>query len=105
VAGLHNRGHEPGRRVVTAHGNHLPTRHHDVAHLQVGHFEHALEHDAGVVVDHTALARRTQNGDEIVAILRLTQRLPDLPEPPARGVQILRHAAVLEPLMRLRMGS
>ncbi len=102
MAGLHHRGHEARGRIVAAHGDHLASRHHDVAHLQVGDFEHAFEHGAGVVVDDAALGRGTQDDDEIVAILGLAEGLRDLPEPTAGCVQILGHAADLEILRRWR---
>ena len=31
-------------RLLASHAHHLRARHHDVAHLQIGHVQHALEH-------------------------------------------------------------
>ena len=48
-------------RIIAAHEHHLCARHHDVAHLQVGHLQHALEHGERVRVDQPALPRLAQH--------------------------------------------
>jgi hypothetical protein len=55
MAAFDHRLEQELRLVVAIEHCHLCTRHHDVADLDVGHTEHALEHRQGVTFDDAAL--------------------------------------------------
>ena len=70
MAGLDHDRQQLGGAVVARHARHLRARHHDVAHLQVGDGEHALEHLEGIGVEHPALGRLAQVLEQLRAVLR-----------------------------------
>ena len=84
VPRLHHQLDQLVRRLVALDEHHLRARHHDVAHLHVGHRQHALEHDQRVAVEQAALARLAQILDELGEIARLARhRLRDALQPAA----------------------
>ena len=68
--GLDDRRQDARERIVAPHADHLRARHHDVAHLQVGHVEHALEHRERIGVDQPALGRLAQQLEQLRAVLQ-----------------------------------
>ena len=87
MAGLDDRRQQHLERVVAAHRDHLRARHHDVAHLQVGDAEHALEHTQRLGIDEPAALRLAQLLHEVVAVLGLAgERAAELAHPAHRAV-------------------
>ena len=92
MPGLDDHREQPRSRLVAVHEHHLRTRNHDVAHLQVGDLQHALEHGQRIGVDETALARFAQQREQALAILRLRGEALCEPLQPASGrVEVLGH--------------
>ena len=58
------------RQIVLAHADHVVVRHHDVAHLQVGHIEHAFDHRQCVGIEQPVLGGILQRVAQLLAILR-----------------------------------
>ena len=85
VPGLDDHREQTRGRLVAVHEHHLCTRNHDVAHLQIGDLQHALEHGQRIGIDQTALARFAQQGEQILAILRLRGEALGQPLQPASG--------------------
>jgi hypothetical protein len=89
VAALHHRRQQGIAIVVAVEHGHLRARHHDVAHLDVGHAQHALEHGQRVAFDDAAGFRVAQIVLQLAAVLRLTdQGARQLAQPFAAGAEI-----------------
>jgi len=90
VTRLDHQRHELIGRRIALDEHHLRARHHDVAHLHVGHRQNALEHDQCIAVEQTALARLSQILDQFGEITRLAgHRLRDASEPAAGAPCVL----------------
>ena len=70
VAGLHREFDQLVRRRVALDEHHLRPGHHDIAHLHVGHRQHAFEHDQRVAVEQAARTGLAQILDELGEIAR-----------------------------------
>ena len=61
-------------RLVDVDHVHLRARHHDVARLQLGDLQHALDHGERIGVHQVALVGRAQQLDQLLAVLRLAHQ-------------------------------
>jgi hypothetical protein len=75
MAGLDHLGHELLGFLVDVHHVHLRARHHDVARLQLGHLQHALDHGERVGIHQVALVRGMQQLEELLAIFRFAHQM------------------------------
>jgi hypothetical protein len=70
VARLHHLGQDLVARLVQVDHVHLRARHHDVARLQLGDLQRALDHAERVRIDQVALVGGAQQIHELLAVFR-----------------------------------
>ena len=89
VTRLHDEGDELLGFVIDRHDVHLRARDHDVAHGHLGDLQRAFDDRQSVGVEQLALERTVQQGEQLLAVLRLPDQKCREPFEQRRALMVL----------------